>query len=295
MYSIKAVAQATGLTVETLRAWERRYGVVAPERDASGRRVYGAEDVLRLRRLREATERGHPIGRLVSLTDEGLADLLSDSADRRSTATSNAFAVRILEAAEQFRTADCEQALTLAIAMLPPQRLVSDVLQPLLREVGERWHRGELAVSQERLVSSTVRRHVGLMLDSFDRNARRQPIVFATLPGERHELGLLMSAMVCASRGFKAHYLGPDLPPTEIARYAGEVGASIVALSVVLQEGMEQTPGQLRALTNALPSDSQVWIGGSGARALSRDALAANCVVVDDFAELERRLDMLAG
>lgn len=295
MYSIKAVAQATGLTVETLRAWERRYAVVVPDRDASGRRVYGAEDVLRLRRLREATERGHPIGRLVSLSDEGLADLLSDSADRRSTATSNAFAARILEAAEQFRTADCEQTLTLAIAVLPPQRLVSDVLQPLLHEVGERWHRGELAVSQERLVSSAVRRHVGLMLDTFDRNARRQPIVFATLPGERHELGLLMSAMVCASRGFKAHYLGPDLPPTEIARFTCEVGASIVALSVVLHEGMERVPGQLLALAEALPSDSQVWIGGSGVRALARAELPANVVPVDNLAELERRLDMLPG
>ena len=79
MYSIKAVAQATGLTVETLRAWERRYGVVVPQRDASGRRVYRPEDVLRLRRLREATERGHPIGRLAVLGDDGLAALLTDS------------------------------------------------------------------------------------------------------------------------------------------------------------------------------------------------------------------------
>jgi len=212
MYSIKAVAQATGLTVETLRAWERRYGVVAPNRDASGRRVYRPEDVLRLRRLREATERGHPIGRLAELSEERLARLLDESPDRRAQATSNAFVGRMLTAAQHFRSAECEQTLTLAIAMLPPQQLVADVLQPLLREVGERWHRGELAVSQERLVSTTVRRHLGLMLDAYDRNARRPPIVFCTLPGERHELGLLMTAMLCASRGFKTHYLGPELP-----------------------------------------------------------------------------------
>ena len=90
---------------------------------------------------------------------------------------------RILEAAKDYRSAECEQALTLAIAMMPPQRLVSDVLQPLLREVGERWHRGEFAISQERLVSTIVRRHVGLMLDTYDRTARHQAIVFATLPG----------------------------------------------------------------------------------------------------------------
>src|SRR5512134_2931354 len=98
MYSIKAVSQATGLTVETLRAWERRYGIVVPNRDQTGRRVYRPDDVLRLRRLREATERGHPIGRLAQLSEEDLAQLLSDGPDRRSRATSSAFVERILAA-----------------------------------------------------------------------------------------------------------------------------------------------------------------------------------------------------
>jgi DNA-binding transcriptional MerR regulator/methylmalonyl-CoA mutase cobalamin-binding subunit len=293
MYSIKAVAQATGLTVETLRAWERRYGIVAPNRDASGRRVYRPEDVLRLRRLREATERGHSIGRLAGLSDDGLAALLNESADRRTRATTNAFVERILESAQRFRSAECEQALTLAIAMLPPTQLVSDVLQPLLREVGERWHRGEFAISQERLVSTIVRRHVGLMLDAYDRNARRAPIVFATLPGERHELGLLTSAMMCASRGFKTHYLGPDLPPAEIARFAREVNASVVALSVVLQDRAADAPAQLDELVSHLPAETAVWLGGSAARELPREQLPSRCVVLADGAELEQRLEML--
>jgi len=293
MYSIKAVAQATGLTVETLRAWERRYAVVVPNRDASGRRAYRPEDVLRLRRLREATERGHPIGRLAGLSDDGLAALLNEATDRRARATSNAFVERILESAQRFKSAECEQTLTLAIAMLPPQQLVSDVVQPLLREVGERWHRGEFAISQERLVSTIVRRHVGLMLDAYDRNARRAPIVFATLPGERHELGLLTSAMMCASRGFKTHYLGPDLPPAEIARYAREVDAAIVALSVVLQDRAADVPLQLAELVNHLPETTAVWLGGAAARGLSRDLLPARCVVLADNAELEQRLELL--
>jgi MerR family transcriptional regulator, light-induced transcriptional regulator len=295
MYSIKAVSQATGLTVETLRAWERRYGVVVPGRDPTGRRVYRADDVLRLRRLREATERGHPIGRLVELSEADIARLLSDVPDRRSRAASGAFVTRILEAACEFRTADCEQALTLAIAMLPPQRLVGEVLQPLLREVGERWHRGELAISQERLVSTVVRRHVSLMLETYDRGARRQAIVFATLPGERHELGLLMSALVCSSRGFKAHYLGPDLPAGEIARYVREVGAPIVALSVVLHEHLAGLPAQLAELAAGLPPDCAVWLGGVGPGVLPESLVPACCTFLPGYADLEQRLDMLAA
>jgi DNA-binding transcriptional MerR regulator/methylmalonyl-CoA mutase cobalamin-binding subunit len=294
MYSIKAVSQATGLTVETLRAWERRYGIVVPIRDQTGRRVYRADDVLRLRRLREATERGHPIGRLAELSEESLAQLLTDAPDRRSRAASSAFVERILDAAQQFRSAECEQALTLAIAMMPPQRLVSDVLQPLLHEVGERWHRGEFAVSQERLVSTIVRRHVGLMLDTYDRTARRQGIVFATLPGERHELGLLMSAMLCASHGFKIHYLGPDLPESEIARYAREVGASIIVLSVVLNEQLAQLPQQLVSLAEAMTPESVIWLGGVAPGSLPQESFPERCVLLRSYAELEQRLDMLA-
>src|SRR5512139_2995161 len=271
MYSIKAVAQATGLTVETLRAWERRYGIVAPNRDASGRRVYRPEDVLRLRRLREATERGHPIGRLAGLSDDELAALLNESTDRRTRAATNAFVERILESAQRFRSTECEQTLTLAIAMLPPAQLVGDVLQPLLREVGDRWHRGEFAISQERLVSTVVRRHVALMLDAYDRSARRPPIVFATLPGERHELGLLTSAMVCASRGFRVHYLGPDLPPAEIARFASEVNAAVVGLSLVLQESLRALGNQLEQLVAGLPPEACVWLGGAAARNVPAD------------------------
>ena len=179
--------------------------------------------------------------------------------------------------------------------MMPPQRLVSDVLQPLLREVGERWHRGEFAISQERLVSTIVRRHVGLMLDTYDRTARRQAIVFATLPGERHELGLLMSAMICASRGFKTHYLGPDLPEAEIARYAREVGASIIALSVVLHEQLARLPQQLESLAGAMAPESVIWLGGLAPDALPQDSIPEGCVMLRSYAELEQRLDMLAA
>jgi DNA-binding transcriptional MerR regulator/methylmalonyl-CoA mutase cobalamin-binding subunit len=293
MYSIKAVSQATGLTVETLRAWERRYAVVVPRRDEMGRRVYRAEDVLRLRRLREATERGHPIGRLVALDEASLAGLLHEPAPRPQSAGAATFVERILDAARRFDSAECEQALTLAISLMPPARLIDEVLEPLLRQVGDRWHSGQFSIAQERLVSTIVRKHIGLVVESYDRSARRQTIVFATLPGERHELGLLMSAMLCASHGCKVHYLGADLPPAEIARYARAVDAAIVALSVVLHEGLRDLPAQLTAMCEVLGPDIQVWIGGLAAQGLERDALPPQCLVIGDQAELEQRLDVL--
>ena len=294
MYSIKAVSQATGLTVETLRAWERRYRVVVPERDGTGRRVYRAEDVLRLRRLREATERGHPIGRLVHLDEPALAGLIEASpAPDATPSPGHRFVERMLDAAGRYAAAECEQALTLAVSLLPPERLVADVLEPLLREVGERWHEGTFSIAQERLVSSVVRRHVGLIVDALGRTAGRGAAVFATLPGERHELGLLMSAMLCASHGLRIHYLGPDLPPEEVARYARESGVDLVALSVLLADAVERLPGELARLRAALGPGVPVWVGGQGAQSLARESLPEDCIVIDDAAELSRRLDLL--
>jgi methanogenic corrinoid protein MtbC1 len=295
MYSIKAASQATGLTAETLRAWERRYGVVVPRRDSVGRRVYGPDDVLRLRLLHEATDRGHPISRLAGLGNEELARLVGQPASPTPSAAASGFAARILTAVVEFRAADCEQALTLAVALLPPQQLFIEVLHPLLTEVGERWHSGQLTVSQERLASSTIRRHLGLVLESYERAAGRPAIVLATLPGERHELGLLMAAVMCACRGFKVHYLGTELPAVEIARFAKAVGASIVGVSVVMTEGVDSVPEQLAALVAELGPGISVWIGGGAGQQLDPETLPPRCSCVRDALELRYRLDLLAA
>ncbi len=294
MYSIKAVSQATGLTVETLRAWERRYRVVVPQRDDLGRRVYRPADVLLLRRLREATERGHPIGRLAKMDEPDLVELLHEpGGPTMQDSAPSAFVQRILAAADRYSSASCEQALTLAISLLPPARLIDEVLEPLLREVGERWHSGQFSIAQERMVSAGVRKHIGLIVETYDRTARRQSIVFATLPGERHELGLLMSAMICASHGLKVHYLGPDLPAAEIARYSREVGAALVAISVILLESTPVLAAQLAVLREALGPDVPVWIGGQGAMGIDAAALPPGCLIIGNRGELERRLDVL--
>jgi len=132
-----------------------------------------------------------------------------------------------------------------------------------------------------------------MVIATYDRAARRQAVVFATFPGERHELGLMMAALVCAAHGCKVHYLGPDLPPEEIARYAREVDADVVAVSIVQLDGVAELTGQVRRLVAALEPETVVWLGGTGAAALSRDALPAACAVIRDQVELRRRLELL--
>lgn len=291
MFSIKAASEATGLGVETLRAWERRYGIVVPARDGSGRRIYSASDIVRLRRLREATDRGHPIGRLAGLRDDELETLLGESGH---DPTSQVFIERILRAVQAFDVSECEQALMLAIATVTPMRLMTDIVGPLLTEIGEGWHRGELSIAQEHMVSALLHRHLALVLQTFDRCAGGSGVVFSTLPGERHELGLMMAATTCASLGHKAHYLGPDMPAEDIALFAARTGSPIVALSIVSSHQLADVPPQLSLIANQSDgTPREIWLGGAAARQLPRESLPAACVVLTDQFDLERRLQML--
>jgi DNA-binding transcriptional MerR regulator len=165
-FTIKAVAQATGLTVETLRAWERRYEVVLPSRDASGRRTYSAADVARLRLLRIATELGHTISRLANLPEDELAKLVASSGGqaRQGPARGQTYVDRALDAAEHSDPVGVEEVLTSAIALLPPNEVIHTVIAPLVREIGDRWHRGVVSIAQEHMVTDIVRRLMGATL-----------------------------------------------------------------------------------------------------------------------------------
>ena len=184
-FTTKAVSQATGLSVETLRAWERRYEVVQPCRDAGGRRSYTAADVGRLRLLRTATELGHTISRLAKLDADALAELIADSGGQAQPGPTRgqSYVDRALDATVRSDLYGVEEVLTSAVALLPPSEVVHSVLVPLLREVGERWHRGEVSIAQEHRVTDIVRRLIISVSRGYLRNDQGPCLVLATLSG----------------------------------------------------------------------------------------------------------------
>jgi len=295
-YSIKAVALATGLSVETLRAWERRYRIVEPQRTSSGHRVYTSRDVARLRVLRETTDRGHAIGKIAHLSDAELGCLLTDRhEDHPNQAPAVALSARILAAIERYDMDECDQALAMAFALLPIADVVSEVLSPVLREVGDRWHRGVFTVGQERLISSSVRRQISSLLNTYNNMAKGAPVVFATVSGEPHELGILMFALLAASRKVRACYLGADLPPEEISNFATRVGAAAVAVSLVLADNLDSSLEKLSILRGGLPDSTEIWIGGAASFYVDTVQFPARSIHMAGRKDFERRLELLAG
>lgn len=295
-FTIKAVAQATGLSVETLRAWERRYEVVRPTRDSSGRRTYSATDVARLRLLRTATDLGHTISRLANLSDDDLAKLVATSGGqaRQGPARGQTYVDRALDAAQHSDPGGVEEVLTSAIALLPANEVIHTVIAPLVREIGERWHRGEVSIAQEHVVTDIVRRLVISASRGYLRADNGPCLVLATLSGERHELGILLCSWLAATRRYHTHYLGVDCPPGEIARFALEVEARAALISVVMPENHVPVMAQLRELAHLLRGKCEIWIGGSAARQLQSEDIPLGCVLLPGAQDFEQRMDLVS-
>ncbi len=296
MYSIKAVSQATGLSIETLRAWERRYQIVAPVRDGNGRRAYQPDDVIRLRKLREATEKGHPISRLARLGEAELDRILGPGAPGSPGGSpQQSLGAQIIAAAADYRPEDCDRLLAMALALLPVSQVVIDVLAPALVEVGERWHRGQFSIAQERIVSSAVRKQLSSVLDTYSRIATGPLMVLSTPAGERHELGILMCALLAASRNIRCHYLGADLPAEDLVTYATRVRADVLALSVVSGANATAALDELARLAEFLPVQIELWGGGLALQGADSRRLPARLKVLKDLGAFEREITLLAA
>jgi DNA-binding transcriptional MerR regulator/methylmalonyl-CoA mutase cobalamin-binding subunit len=291
VHSIKTVSQVTGLTADTLRAWERRYSAVQPRRDDGGRRLYDAEDLTRLRLLRQAVDLGHPIHRVARLSLKELEDLLREARGRDPAQSFSALVASLLDAVGSYRSDVCDEILGLAIAALSPSDAVRFVLAPALVEAGTRWHAGQFTAAQEHLLTASVERLVMTTMHTFRKAARGPGVVFGTLSGERHVVGSLLAAFLAASRGLRCIYLGAELPPAELAQAAVRSRAAAVALSLVTAIPALKT--QLARLRRQLPPEIELWLGGSAACDLDESSLPKKCVRFSSFDDFLERVEIL--
>jgi MerR family transcriptional regulator, light-induced transcriptional regulator len=263
-YPIRAVAQITGLSLDTLRAWERRYKAVVPERSHRGRQ-YGAEHIERLLLLGRLVEKGHAIGGIASLSDEGLQKLLNDQPRRPVSQISpdaSTMIAPILAAIEEFDMEVASQEMSRLAAMLAPRDLVYQVMVPLMHEVGVRWHEGKLAIAQQHLVSQMLRDLLGSIIRLFRPSGSKVRMVFATPAGESHEFGIQAASALASMMGIEPVYLGTNLPAAEIAQAAQRTAAQVIVLGITLPS--ESTAAEISSVAAAMPATTELWLGGGG-------------------------------
>jgi methanogenic corrinoid protein MtbC1 len=265
--SIAAVERDTGLSKDTLRVWERRYGFPAPGRDALGERAYTPDQLEKLRLVKRLMDAGHRPGRIVPLPIHELEALagatLPDPVPAAVLGRDDVQRVLALVRAHDPVALRAELARTLARTGV--LRFVIEVVAPLNTAVGEAWMRGQMEVFEEHLYTEAVQSVLRqALLGIPDPAAGASPrVLLTTFPGEPHGLGLLMAEAVFAMEGCACLSLGVQTPLWDLVLAARAHRADIVALSFTGCLNPNQVADSLAELRGKLPTDTRIWAGGS--------------------------------
>lgn len=267
-HPVRVVTRLTGLSAHVLRAWERRYGVVEPVRTDGGQRLYSDKDVRRLKLLRDATVAGHPISRLVPLSDLELAELanaaiVATAQPASQSSQTEQLRMEMMDYAQALDARRLQSSLTRAAAAMRASEFVSEIAAPLLKTVGDRWHKGELRPLEEHVVSVGVRRVLLYLMDMFDPDPSAPTIVIGTLSDELHEFGAMMAGVIAAEEGWRVMFLGPSLPAEEIAAASIRSQARVTAISTLYSPAVDRTLSSLAILGERLRGRSQLITGGA--------------------------------
>ncbi|MEO6597866.1 MAG: MerR family transcriptional regulator [Planctomycetota bacterium] len=272
--TIADVERDTGLSKDTLRVWERRYGFPRPRRDAVGERSYPLAQVEKLRVIKRLMDAGQRPGGLVS---RPIAELHALSGGSRA-ALSPHQGLRedevdaLLALVRRHDAAGLRRALALAESRAGLRAFVVDVVAPLNLRVGEAWIRGDLRIFEEHLYTECVMGVLHSALGSLPPAQGRPRVLLATLPGEPHGLGLLMAQTMLTLDDCACLSLGVQVPTADISDAAAAWRADVVALSVTGCMKNNLVLASLAQLRGQLPAGMGLWVGGASP-ALARRTL----------------------
>lgn len=224
-FNLKVVVKQTGLKPDTLRAWERRYGLPTPGRSKGGHRLYSRRDIETLKWLAARQNEGLSIARAVDLwrqiEGEGQDPLaapgtgilpVQQQAHPLPGATLSELREDWISACLAFDEQRSEQALAQAFALCPPETVVLELLQVAVSQIGDRWYRGEATVQQEHFCSALAIRRLDALIMASPPPARPGRILIACPPKEQHVFSLLLLTFLLRRRGWDVIYLGANVP-----------------------------------------------------------------------------------
>jgi methanogenic corrinoid protein MtbC1 len=250
VYNTQAVVQLTGVPAPTFRAWERRYGVPHPARLPGGQRLYSEHDVALIRWLHDRTGEGMTISRALRLLEARRA---APSPEPTTAARSfDQLRADLLDRLLAFDTPGAEQIVGEAFALYPVEDVCLELLQPVLVEIGERWHQGTVSVAAEHYASNLIRRKLFALLQVYDAPGRGRPVVLGCAADEQHEIGLLLVAIFLSRRGRPVVYLGASVPAQDLRAAVERLQPGLVVLSATTRDTAD-TLAESAAMLAALP------------------------------------------
>ena len=259
LFPIRTVSELTGVNAITLRAWETRYGLIKPIRKSSGHRLYTQEHIDLINRVVGLLDRGMRIGQ-VNAEIMASKSAGNESVDEKSNHWQrhvNGMIAAIIRFDEQALERIYGDALSLY-----PVRVVTDrLLTPLLRELGERWVSGRGSVAEEHFFGFYLRNKLGARFHHRSQNQTGPILMLACLPGDLHEIGLLLFALDACDHGYQTILLGANMPLEELPAAIRKTGSDALVLSGVVEPKEDVITDQLPRLVEKL--SIPVFLGGA--------------------------------
>ena len=306
-HPIKVAVRRTGLSSHVIRVWEKRYQAVVPARSATNRRLYSEEDIMRLWWLRQAVRAGQSIGRIAHHSTAELVKLVN--ADWAAAPSSRQQAGRVdevkddgeptvllqraLEAVTGLNPVMLEEQLLRTSIQMSQQRLLEEVVHPLMERIGELWQQGTLRIADEHMATAVVRSFIGNIRAGCQVQATAPHALATTPAGQMHEMGALLASAVAAAVGWNSTFLGPNLPAEEIAGAATKKGAKVVLLSIVHPADDPRLGSELVKLGRLLGGDVFLLAGGRAARNYLRFLNQAGAVTLNALSDLHDFLNLV--
>ncbi len=265
-HSIRVTSRLTGIELDTLRMWERRYGFPKPERSEGGSRVYSEADVESLRLISRALELGHRPGEVVGRPRQDLIKLVgATSQDLPTMAGPIATVDSLVTAIGRDDIALVRAELRKAALVLGPKRFVMDLAQPVVLRVGELWVLGKLEVRHEHMLSECLSSQLRVLMSAYEEREGAPRVLLTTLSNERHGLGLEMVEVYLAVNQITPRLLGIDTPAEQIVKAARSHAVDAVGLHVTGASDLKATAKHVKWMLAELPRRVPIWIGGSAA------------------------------
>ena len=274
-YKVGSLSRITGLSPVLLRAWERRYGLLHPERGPGGQRLYTDRDRAVLQKTQELLTTGRSIGEIAALGREallsGTPNPLWASGPSEPTETTfnptHRYRAGIVKAALNLDEEGLKKELDKAAASLSLPVLIEGVIEAAAREIGDLWQAGKCTVASEHLASIIFVHRLRKLIDSAEslQDLKSPLVIAACLPGEEHQLGLLILSYFLNCQGVRVLYLGTSLPLADLVHACHASRPLAVLLSVTRAQMFRKNREEIRNLPKLFGRDVNFYLGGAGA------------------------------
>ena len=259
LYPIRTLSSLTGVNSVTLRAWERRYNLIRPQRTAKGHRLYTQRDVERIRRVLAYINQGIAISQVKPLLD-GTATVPAALPQAGQSDEWERYRTRMQNAIDRFDEQALDAAYNDALSLYPADLVIRRLATPVLRELGEHWKERPAGVAEEHFFSVYLRNKLGARLLHLNAQEHGPRLLMSCLPGEHHEIGMLFFALAAVSHGYRLVLFGANLPLEQIPPALEQRPCDAVVLSGSARPAHGLFDELLPALVNRI--DIPVFVGG---------------------------------